>query len=53
MNENKPYRKEYDKEGKVTNPITKETPYFSFFPNRRMRRDYGNRLWSRMRKGKK
>lgn len=35
---NTPYVKRYDSTGNVINPITKDTPYLHFFPNRSMRR---------------
>lgn len=35
---NKPYVKQTDSNGEVTNPITKDKPFVSFFPNRETRR---------------
>lgn len=36
---NTPYVKEYDANGVVTNPITKDNPYLHQYPNRKARKN--------------
>lgn len=41
---NEPYKKLYDQDGKLINPITKTSPLITKFPNRRQRRDMALRM---------
>jgi hypothetical protein len=50
MKSNKPYTKQYDEDGNLINPI--DNSYENQEPNRKTRRDYGNKLWAKMRKRK-
>lgn len=44
---NKPYIKQIDSLGRVQNPITKENPYLTVFPNRKTRRSKPPRFKAR------